>query len=125
MRNRAAQLFIAVLLIVSIGGHWAFLQSVAWVTMVLDYSQNAPITVAVERTFDGKHPCSLCKIVKHGKETEQKQEAIKLKGKVDSWLLSRAVSFDSPRVTAQPIAAPAFFFHTRGDSPPVPPPRTA
>jgi hypothetical protein len=125
VRNRAAQFLIVLLLIVSVGGHWAFLQSVAWVTMVIDYSKDAPLSVAVEKTFDGKHPCHLCKIVKHGKETEQKQDASKLKLKSDSWLLARAFTFESPRVPTQKIALAKIFFDTRGETPPLPPPRVA
>jgi hypothetical protein len=125
VRSRAAQFLIAVLLIVSVGGHWAFLQSVAWVTMMIDYSKDAPLSVAVEKTFDGKHPCRLCKVVKHGKETEQKQDASKLKSKSDSWLLARALTFDSPRAPHQPISFSEILFETRGETPPVPPPRLA
>ena len=125
MRNRAAQFLIAVLLIVSVGGHWAFLQSVAWVSMVIDFSKTAPLSVAVEKTFDGKHPCNLCKIVKHGQESEQKQDAIKEKIKTDSWLLAAAVTFESPQPCVertsyiQPILLPL------SEAPPLPPPRAA
>ena len=93
--------------------------------MVIDYSKDAPLSVAVEKTFDGKHPCHLCKIVKHGKETEQKQDASKLKLKSDSWLLARAFTFEPPRVPAQKIALAKIFFDTRGETPPLPPPRVA
>jgi hypothetical protein len=125
VRYRAAQFLIAALLIVSVGGHWAFLQSVAWVTMVIDYSKDAPLSVAVEKTFDGKHPCQLCKVVKHGKETEQKQDASKFKSKSDSWLLARAVTFESPRAAHPQISFSEILFENRGESPPVPPPRFA
>ena len=125
MRYRAGHFLIVLLLIVSVGGHWAFLQSVAWVTMVIDYSKDAPLSVAVEKTFDGKHPCHLCKIVKHGKETEQKQDASKLKLKVDSWLLERGVAFESAPLAPQQISFAEILFNTRGETPPVPPPRFA
>ena len=125
MRNRTANFVIAVLLVVSIGGHWALLQSVAWMTMLVDYSKDAPLSVAVEKTFDGKHPCSLCKIVKHGKETEQQQESTKLKMKPDSWMLARVVDFEVTPVPAAPITFAPPILQPRGESPPVPPPRFA
>jgi hypothetical protein len=125
VRYRAGHFLIVLLLIVSVGGHWAFLQSVAWVTMVIDYSKDAPLAVAVEKTFDGKHPCHLCKIVKHGKETEQKQDASKLKLKVDSWLLERGFAFESALLAPQQVSFAEIFFNTRGETPPVPPPRFA
>ena len=93
--------------------------------MVIDYSKDAPLSVAVEKTFDGKHPCHLCKIVKNGKETEQKQDASKLKLKSESWLLARGFVFESAPVAHQQISFAKIFFDTRGDTPPVPPPRFA
>ena len=30
---------------------------------------------ALSKTFDGKHPCKLCKLVKEGKKSESKSEA--------------------------------------------------
>ena len=91
--------------------------------MVINYSKDAPLSVAVEKTFDGKHPCHLCKVVKQGKETEQKQDASKLKLKSDSWLLARAFAFESPHVAPQKITLSDIFFDTRGETPPLPPPR--
>jgi hypothetical protein len=42
--------------------------------MVISYSENAPLTVALAKTFDGRHPCSLCKEIAQNKETEKKPE---------------------------------------------------
>ena len=33
-----------------------------------------PFTEAVQKTFDGKHPCSLCKAIAKGKSAESKKE---------------------------------------------------
>jgi len=57
------------------GLHWWFFQSVAWVGMVMSYSQEAPLTEALVKTFDGKHPCSLCKEIARGKQSEKKSES--------------------------------------------------
>lgn len=64
-----------VLLIVSVGGHWAFLQSVAWMGMMIDYSRDGSVCVAITKTFDGKHPCCLCKAIEAGKKSEKKKES--------------------------------------------------
>jgi hypothetical protein len=125
VRNRAAQLLIAVLLIVSVGGHWAFLQSVAWVSMVIDFSKNAPLSVAVEKTFDGKHPCNLCKIVKHAQESDQKQDAIKEKTKCDSWLLAAVIPYESPQPLVERTSYAQPFLCPLSETPPLPPPRAA
>ena len=37
--------------------------------------KSAPLTEALAKTFDGRHPCSLCKMVAEGKRSERKQEA--------------------------------------------------
>lgn len=123
MRNRAGRCLVAFLLIFSIGGHWAFLQSVAWVTMVVDYWKDAPISVAVQKTFDGKHPCKLCKLVNRGKQSEQKQNAIKGKFKMDLWVAPREICLTTQMFASQSFVPFENFFPGRGDSPPVPPPR--
>jgi hypothetical protein len=52
------------------GGHWMALQSLAWTRMFLSYSRDGQIAAAVAKTFDGRHPCSLCKQVEKSKQTE-------------------------------------------------------
>jgi hypothetical protein len=42
----------------SLGLHWGLFQSVAWMRMVIHYSQAAPLTEALAKTFDGKRPSS-------------------------------------------------------------------
>jgi len=53
---------------------WTLLQSVAWVSMIVRYSQRDSISAAISKTFDGKHPCALCQIVSEGKKSEQKEQ---------------------------------------------------
>jgi len=125
MRSRIAKSFVTILLIVAVGGHWTFLQSVAWVKMVMDFSQDAPLSVAVAKTLDGKHPCKLCKFVQHGKATEKKQDAIKSKIKIDQWMpaneaLLAFFDFDDSSNFPAIISSAG-----RSEDPPVPPPREA
>lgn len=47
----------------SIGLHFAVIQMVGWVSMTVEYSQKAPLSEALRMTFDGKHPCEICKLV--------------------------------------------------------------
>jgi hypothetical protein len=81
--RRIEQWGVVILLVILIGGHWAILQSVAWTGMLLHYSQNATIDEAWTKTFDGKHPCRLCKAVRAGKAAEKKQEMLKLETKFE------------------------------------------
>jgi hypothetical protein len=45
------------------GLHYALVQMVGWVNMTMEYSRTAPLSEALAMTFDGKHPCDLCKLV--------------------------------------------------------------
>ena len=42
--------------------------------MVVAYSQDAPFSKALEKTFDGKHPCMLCKQIAKEKRSEKKND---------------------------------------------------
>lgn len=70
-----AQITTACLLVMSLGMHWALLQTVAWTGMVISYSQRAPLREAISKTFDGKHPCALCKAIQKGRAEEQKRDS--------------------------------------------------
>jgi hypothetical protein len=63
---------MALALFLVAGGHWAMLQGVAWVTMVKDFSRTSSITQAVGKTFDGKHPCPMCKKIALARTSEEK-----------------------------------------------------
>jgi hypothetical protein len=125
VRSRLANALVAILLIISIGGHWAALQSVAWVTMVVNYSKEAPFTEAVAKTFDGKHPCKLCKLVTKGKTSEKRQDATKEKSKLDYWVATSQVRLPDYFAAHEGSALIKSLFQSRSDTPPSPPPRWA
>jgi hypothetical protein len=72
-----------------VGGHWIAMQSVAWIEMVIDYSNQSSIGVALQKTFDGQHPCDLCKAVSKGRSDEQKDAKVSLLVKYDGVLPER------------------------------------
>ena len=74
MHYRLSRLAIVVALACSVGLQWGFLQSVAWLGMVVRYAQDETVIKALARTFDGKHPCALCKAIAKGKQAEKKAE---------------------------------------------------
>ena len=74
MPSRLPKIALVVALAISIGRHCGFLQTLAWGGMVVKYSQDAPFKDAVVMTFDGKHPCTLCKQIAQGKRSEKKSE---------------------------------------------------
>jgi hypothetical protein len=63
------------MLCASIGLHWIALQSVAWGKMIVTYSQSCLLSEAVTKTFDGKHPCDLCKHISGAQHAPKKPEA--------------------------------------------------
>jgi hypothetical protein len=58
------------------GGQWLMLQSVAWVNMVRDYSQNQSLSQALKKTFDGNHPCPLCRYIQKEKAAQNSAKTI-------------------------------------------------
>jgi len=123
VRTKFAQALIVCALVFAIGAHWTLLQSIAWLGMAVSYSHNSTLKEALVKTFDGKHPCTLCKVVQQGKSAQQKQDAQKQIAKLDLILDARPATIFClvPKAfQAHGIAFPIF----RNDSPPIPPPRT-
>jgi hypothetical protein len=65
---------VIVALVATTGLHWAALQSVAWTAMLADNLHAGSFCDAVTKTFDGQHPCCLCKAIAAGKQSEKKNE---------------------------------------------------
>ena len=124
MFHRLPRLAIVAALACSLGLHWGFFQSVAWVGMVVSYSRDGTVGQALVKTFDGKHPCALCKAVAEGKKSEKKSEC-PVAGKKFEFSYSATVFV---------FSAPAHFWEASGleeradslnHAPPVPPPKLA
>ena len=73
MRSPLGIFFGALALLQLLGGHWAVLQTTAWMGMLVQYSQQAGLKAGLAQTFDGEHPCSVCKAIQDGKKHEQKK----------------------------------------------------
>lgn len=79
---------------------------------------------AVTHTFDGQHPCCLCKAIAAGKKTEKKSEfapsfkTLEFPPATEDFVLTIPAHF------ALPTAAD-FFARTFSENPPTPPPRLA
>lgn len=106
----------------AIGLHWLALQSLAWTTMVVEYSKRAPLRQAIAQTFDGAHPCSLCHAVSKGKASEKKSDIQSSNPRIDFICVTRAISLQRP-FTLFEYAALDFSFAEARYSPPAPPPR--
>jgi hypothetical protein len=88
--HRVSRFLVLIAAVQILGGHWAVLQTVAWTGMLVDFARRESLPVAVAKTFDGAHPCSLCHTVAEGRQQEQQQGAKVLIVKLDAVLPVRA-----------------------------------
>jgi hypothetical protein len=97
---------MALALFLVAGGHWAMLQGVAWATMVHDFSRNGSLTQAVEKTFDGKHPCAMCKKIAKAKNSEASGEKAPVTVKMDkkAEVFVKAPGSELPTPVSRPYA---------------------
>ena len=121
---RISRLIVVLALLVSIGGHWALFQSVAWTRMIVERTAGQSFGQAVQTTFSGEHPCDLCKRISEGKQSEQMPEKIPMGGKVDMLCERRVIAIVPP---SEPMIFPSAPTEgtSRSERPPVPPPRAA
>ncbi len=114
----------ALLLVLSLGLHWAALQMVAWTGMLIAYSQESGVREAVAKTFDGQHPCPLCHAIAKGRaeERQQDQKPVKPGGKLEPVPVWTPLTFHFPRpgaMTTGDTPVP----RQRSEAPPKPRPR--
>ena len=124
------QLTAVVLLSVSLGLHWAALQSVAWTSMLLSRARTGSLTEALQTTFDGKHPCRLCLVVREGRAADQPSPdspapTSGCPAKLDLTPASASVRLIADGTALQPGAVPPTALPSRSEPPPLPPPRVA
>lgn len=122
MLVRFGKVLVIFALVATIGAHWALLQTVAWTSMIIRYSCHTSLTEAVDMTFDGKHPCCLCKFIQKNRAAEKKRHQ------------DESVPQLSPEIIWQPQVFYFARFHRQGfdykfqpflrfDEPLKPPPR--
>jgi hypothetical protein len=114
-------------LMVSIGLHTVVIQSAAWAGMLVSYSlEKGSVSQAVSETFDGEHPCPLCKLAKitEGTPADEKQVP-KADGKLKLHLIADAIPailISAPPSPVYPVRAEAKL-HVLSHTPDTPPPR--
>jgi len=90
--------------------------------LVKNVQQTASLSQAVARTFDGQHPCDLCRRISSTKDSQKKPTVQPAPSKPDLICTAGSVciiSFFEDFHYAETVVE----FFERGDSPPVPPPR--
>jgi hypothetical protein len=119
-----AKFILVLALACSIGLHWAFFQSLAWTSMLADNLRHDSLAQAVTRTFDGQHPCPICKAIAAGKKSEKKSEfaphlkTLEFPPAPENFVLTAPARFGLP-ARADTVAEPL------PERPPTPPPRRA
>lgn len=121
--GRSRKLLVVIALVGATGAHWAVLQTVAWTTMLASNLCQQPVAQAVAQTFDGEHPCPLCKAIAAGKKSEKKSEAIAPVLKMEFPPVAERFVLIAPKPFAV-FPTVNVFADSAFAKPPVPPPRT-
>jgi len=98
-----ASVMIGLALFLTTGGHLAILQGVAWTNMVRDFAKTESIGTALEKTFDGQHPCTLCKKITESGSGKKDDALASAKSKLGEYLPQ------SHRLLAPPCPKPFHF----------------
>lgn len=128
--TRHFRLAVVLLACLSVGLHWSALQVVGWVSMAVEFSRTRPVAAALEMTFDGKHPCELCKLVQdHGPQSEgEKQSPPESKSEIKLLAASiweNPLSWLSRSFLITSFSDEARLASLARERPPVPPPRSS
>ena len=117
-------MMMAAALFSAIGGPLALLQGVAWVTMVRDFSKSGSLSQAVEKTFDGQHPCPLCqKLAKARAAEERAPVTMKIDKKAEVFIATSGSDLPLPVVNPMIYGpVPFVLMPERFIAPPVPVP---
>jgi hypothetical protein len=125
MTAASRRFLLILLLIAATGDQWAVMQSAAWFGMFVNSLRKDSIPQAVTETFDGKHPCQLCKAIAKSESSQKKTELMPNPTRVVFLPLSRQPALISPecfqmiRIHFDTIA------QTPAAPPLTPPPRAA
>ena len=90
--------------------------------MVICYSQTDSFSAALEKTFDGEHPCKMCKLIKQGRKAEkEKPPMLKVETKFDLFLEAPCLTVYAPKFLREPYHI-SFQRPSRRDPPLLRPP---
>jgi hypothetical protein len=125
VKNRIGQLLCFAAVFQLLGGHWAILQTAAWVGMIIEYSANDGLQAGLAKTFDGEHPCELCKSIAKHKGAEKKHSVQLEFGKINIVAQAQAqVSVWHSPEQCWPWRLSEQLIYSVSRRPPVPPPRS-
>jgi hypothetical protein len=119
---RPARILVVLMLVMTLGIHWALLQTFAWTAMLADNLRSSTLQAALTETFDGQHPCRLCKAVSAGRNSEQKKEFTLTAFKLEFPISNEISALVAPS-ECQLYPLENFSANCLPQQPPTPPPR--
>lgn len=119
---RLARWMVVAVLCISLGLQWAVLQGVAWTGMLINFARDGSLIEAVTKTFDGEHPCPLCKAVENGQKQDQEKSANTPMKKLEA-VLAEVVRVIPPAPADMKFTTLARQGERRSMAPPWTPPR--
>jgi|SRR5580700_1484670 hypothetical protein len=122
MFARCGKFLVVAALVLTTGLHWAGLQTVAWTTMLANNLCSDSFSGAVCKTFDGAHPCCLCKAIAAAKKSQKKTDAITSMLKMEyPPAAGKTVLF--PPMQFELVSSKNLFAESLSAKPLLPPPR--
>jgi hypothetical protein len=115
-------MLVVAALVLTTGAHWAALQTVAWTTMLANNLRTQSVSEAVSKTFDGEHPCCLCKAIAAAKKSEKKSATAAPTLKMEFPPVAGAVNLFPP-AQFEILPGQNCFADSPSSPPPLPPPR--
>ena len=115
---------LALVLVCGAQLHLPVLQVVAWTGMVVKYAQEVPLTEALEMTFDGDHPCPLCKVIRQAQTGSRQEIKAPSMPEQSPWVLEPAHTWNHVLSAWSCSALDRVPGTALLHRPPVPPPRT-
>jgi hypothetical protein len=126
------QRLTAIVLVLLMQGPAMLLQEVAWVGMLVTYTQERGLKRGVIETFDGRHPCNLCNKAEQLRQQELPSNPDEKKAPAAprprlAWAEMVAAEWmKMPVIAGYDIAVPSITFTARnsgtGTDGPIPPP---
>ncbi|HVM62910.1 MAG TPA: hypothetical protein VMV72_18760 [Verrucomicrobiae bacterium] len=120
--DRVRNLLLILVLLSATGAHWGALQSLAWTRMLAENLRTVSFAEAVARTFDGRHPCSLCKVIANASKSQKKADLLQPLTKLEFPLTTPVILLVAPARSHLVLTAD-HFVESLSQEPPTPPPR--
>ncbi len=120
--DRVRNIVLILVLLMGTGAHWCALQSVAWTRMLAENLRSASFSDAISRTFDGQHPCRLCKIIATARKSDKKAEFPQPLTKLEFPLATQSLLLIAP-TRSHRVPTILESIDSLPHQPPTPPPR--